>query len=906
MRRLIQRLRYWTGQKHAERELAEEMELHRAMRQEELERSGMPDKEAGQESRRAMGNVTSAREDARAVWIWPWFEHLMQDLRYACRILTRSPGFAIAIVLTLALAIGANTAIFSAVHGVLIRPLPYPDADRLVRIYTVRTEGGNRSDSAIPDYLDWKRRASNFEAMEGIRQRALVMDGDPDLRIPVIGATPELLDLIGARATLGRLIGGDDIRADAPLVVVLSHEFWTSRFGADPDIVGQSIRLGEGRPVASGGLLTEEIDFAIYTVIGVAAPIGGPLGRIEGPLGGFDVPMPDTAQAMVPWVIETDSQRDSPRNSILPIVARLRPGVSVAEAQAELDRIRADLRVEQPEAASSIPVAVSLHDASVASARPALIALFGATGLILLIAVGNIANILLARGSVRQPELSMRSALGASRLRLARFLLTESVLLSLLGGIGGVVLAYAGIRALVSLEPTWIPGIQEIALDGTVLAAALGVTIVSGLIFGLAPVLFLHEVPMWKGGAGGGEPAGGRGWFRSGLIVSQIALSFVLLAGSGLMIRSFLALQGVPIGFDPEQIVTFSLGGGLESFLLGPSGPARVARIQQFREALDDVRAIPGVRGATLTSQAPLTGSAGGSRIEILSGLRNGETDSPAQMVGVMENFFEFFRSTPIAGRLFEPADTVRADSVVVVDANLAAIIWPDEAAVGQRVRFYGSESEVIGVVEPIRYGDLVQDMHPKLYHLLDRPGGGMFGSAVLVRHDGESEPILAQIETRLNEGDDDSISPRNLQPLRALYDGYLREPRFYVLLFGGLGFLGLAVAAVGVYGVIAYSVEQRTHEIGVRMALGAGRLQIAGLFCLRTLFLMGLGIGGGLLGAAWLTRYLESLLFEIEPADPVAWVSVATLLAATAVTATLIPMRRALSVDPAATLRPE
>ncbi len=896
MRRLIQRLRYWTGRRQAERELAEEMEFHRAMRQEELERSGMPDKEAAQASRRAMGNVTAAREDARAIWIWPWFEHLMQDLRYACRILTRSPGFAIAVVLTLALAIGANTAIFSAVHGVLIRPLPYPDADRLVRIYTVRGEGEFRDESTIPDYLDWKRRATSFDAMEGFRRDWPVVDGDPDLHIPVVSATPELLDLIGARAALGRLIGDDDIRADAPQVVVLSHEFWTSRFGADPDIVGQSIRLGEARPVFSGGIISEEIDFAVYTVIGVAAPIGGPLPRIGGPL-------PGTVQAMVPWVIETDPLRENRNNWILPIVARLRPGVSVAEAQAELDRIRADLLEEQPEAGSSIPVAVSLHDATVAAARPGLIALFGATGLILLIAVSNIANILLARGSVRQPELSMRSALGASRLRLARFLLTESVLLSLLGGIGGVVLGYAGVRALVSLEPAWIPRLQEIALDGTVLAAALGIAIASGLLFGLVPVLFLREVPMWRGGAAGGEPTGGRGWFRSGLIVSQIALSFVLLAGSGLMIRSFLALRGVPIGIDSDQIVTFTLGGG--GFSIGPSGPARVARVQQYREALDHVRAIPGVRDATLTSQPPLTGSSGSISIDIVSGVRNGETLSRIDLVGVTENFFEFFGNTPIAGRLFEPADAARADSVVV-DAKMAAIIWPDEPAVGQRVRFYNNESEVIGVVEPIRYGDLVQEKRGKLFHLIDHPGGGMFGSAALVRHDGESEPILAQIETRLNEVADDSLSPADLQPLRALYDGYLREPRFYVLLFGGLGFLGLAVAAVGVYGVIAYSVEQRTHEIGVRMALGAGRLQIAGLFCLRTMFLMGLGIGGGLLGAAWLTRYLESLLFEIEPADPVAWVSVATLLAATAVAATLVPMRQALSVDPAATLRPE
>ena len=869
-------------------EIDRELSFHLEERVDELVTAGLDEDEARRTAVRQFGNFKLERDTTRDMDMAVWLESIAKDFGYAARGLLRNKALTLTVVLTLALAIGANTAMFSVVHNVLTRPLPYPDADRLVRIYTVQVEGGARDGSTIPDYFDWKQRATSFETIEGFLTDTVVMDGERKARVPVVRPTPGFLNLIGARAAQGRLIDDDDMRVDAPPVVVLAHDFWTSRFGANPGVVGQTIRLGEPRYISSGGFLREEIDFAIYTVVEVATPIEGPL------LG--------TVQAMVPWVIDTDPRRESRSNWFLPIVARLRPGVTVTGAQAELDRIRSDLREEQPGAGTSIPVVVSLHDATVAAVRPALIALLGATGLILLIAVSNITNILLAHASFRQPELSMRSALGASPVRLARFLLTESVLLSLLGGVGGAVLGYVGIRALVFLEPAWIPRLHEITLNNTVLAATFGVAVGSALLFGLAPLLFLRDARMLGGGVIGGRPAGGRGWLRSGLIVSQIALTFVLLVGSGLMIRSFLALRDVPIGIDSEQIVTFSLGS--RGFLISSSGPARVTGLQQYREALEHVRAIPGVRGLTLTSQAPLTGASGSVSVELVSGSRSGEMYSPVGLVGVTANFFDFFRSPAIAGRLFEPEDSARADSVVVVDAIMAALIWPEDPAVGQRLRFFGGESEVIGVVEPIRYTDLEQEMRPKLFHLLDRSGGGMFGNTVLVRHDGESAPILAAIEARLNEEVDEALSPRDLRPLGALYDRYLREPRFYLLLLGGLGFMGLAVAGAGVYGVVAYSVEQRTGEIGIRMALGAGRLGIVRLFCRRTMFLVGLGLGAGLIGAGWLTHYLESLLFEIGPADPAAWVSMATLLAATVVAATLIPMHRALRIDPSETLR--
>jgi len=463
-------------------------------------------------------------------------------------------------------------------------------------------------------------------------------------------------------------------------------------------------------------------------------------------------------------------------------------------------------------------------------------------------------------------------------------------------------LGYAGTRWIVSLEPAWIPRLAEISMDGTVLATTLAASLSSGLVFGMAPVLLHSNAAMWRGGTVGGEPEGGRGRLRSGLIVAQIALSLVLLAGAGLMIRSFLALQGVPVGIDYEQTISFSLGP--RYFLLSPSGSGRVARLQQYRDALAYARAIPGVRDATLTSQPPLTTSGGSISVDIMSGLRSGETHSRVGVIAVERNFFGFFQREATEGRLFEPADAFRADSVAVVDSNMAAAIWPNESAVGQRVRFYGTVSEVVGVVEPIRYSELAGDMIPKLFHLMDRAGGGMFGSTALVRHDGDPEPIMAAIEARLREQADEAVAPTDLQPLAALYDQFLREPRFYALLFGGLGLLALAVAAVGVYGVIAYSVEQRTGEIGIRVALGAGRVRLLMLFCRQTIVLVLLGMGVGTLGAVWLTRYLESLLFETEPVDAATFVGMAALLAATAVAATLIPMRRVFRIDPAATLR--
>ncbi len=818
---------------------------------------------------------------------------LLREFRYAFRRIAKDKAQTATIVATLALTIGANTAIYSAVHGILIRPLPYPEPERLVRVHTSRyhpledREYGD--ESSIPDFRDWKGNTATFAAMEGIRHIWLVDDSESPADVSAVRVTPGFLALVGARAQSGRLLASMDLRPGAPPVAVLTHAYWMSRYGGDDRVVGQSIRLGEPRAESDGGVFRYPIDYAVYTVIGVAAPLSGPL--------------TEDLEVFVPWNMETDPLRENRNTFHLPIVGQLRPGVSVEEAQAELDRIRADLNREQSGAGVSAPLVESLHDRTVAEVRPALLVLQGATALLLLIAVTNVANVLLLRGSSRKSQLLVDAALGANRWRLAGGHVAESIILSVAGALAGLGVAHVCLRTLRAVSPGWIPRLDEVALDGAVLSVTFLVAAGCGLLLALAPMVGLRRNLMWKGGSV--ATAGGARHRRllNGLVVAQVTLSFVLLVGTGLMLRSFVALRGVPIGIDPRQVVTFSFGPG--SITAGPSGPARSRMLQQYREASEHLAEIPDVRGVTLTSQAPLEGSAVAVSVEILTGLRQGETTSPVELVAVAENFFEFVGSQVVAGRLFLESDAARASDVVVVDSELARVMWPAESPLGQRVRIYGQDSEVIGVVEPIRYAGLEDELRPKLYHPLERAGGGAFGTTGLVRHDGGAQAMISRIEARLATLGDD-VAPVDPRPLEAVYDEYLSEPRFYVWLSTALGLLALTVAGVGVYGVTASVVAERKNEFALRMALGGAWFQIVRSFYRRHAVLLVLGLGLGLLGAAWLTRYLRGLLFEIQPADSTAWIATAIVLSLATLVAASIPLTRALRVDPAAHLHRE
>ncbi|HSR50284.1 MAG TPA: ADOP family duplicated permease [Acidobacteriota bacterium] len=795
---------------------------------------------------------------------------MLKDVFFAFRMLRKSPVFTIAAILTLMLGIGANTAIFSVTYHVL-GDLPYPDSDRLVKLYTPDLERGIRWNPSLPDLLDIRDQANGLEALEAFRYRGALVDGDPESRASVVHSTSGFLNLLGAQAQKGRLFSREDWDAESPPAAVLSYQFWVSRYGGDDEAIGEVIRLND----------------TPYTIVGVAEPITGPLLRRH--------------DVFIPWLIEQDRQRTSRglRGGIN-AMGKLEQDVSLAQAQAELDVIGEELRRQYPQTSGKLaPEYVSLYEEVVGEAQPTLLALTGASVLILLIAVANIANLMLARGSRRQAELAIRSALGAGRLRLARLLLSEALLLSLVGGGAGLVAAWFLINAFVGNSPIHVPRLEEVGVDTQVILTSLTVSILSGLLFGLAPLLFLNNASGPQGLKDGGRQAGSKGLrSQSALAVVQVALSLILLTGSGLMVRSFMALQGVPLGIDFRQIVV--LGSG--SLRVGNFSD-RPQRLQTVNRILENIQAAPGVESATVTSQAPLTGGWGANDVTVLTGPRRGASASP-DLVGVAPNFFEFFTSTAQQGRTFTAQDGDFADSMVVADAKLAEQLWPGQSAVGQKLSFAENEAEVIGVVEPIRYGDLAEEIRPKLYTLLQHSSSA-FGDTFLVRHRGDPEPIIEMLRNRVKEVDP-TYRISQLQPLQAFYEKWLVKPRFYLLLLGGLGLLALAVAVVGVYGIMAYSVNRRISEIGIRMALGARRSNIFKLFYRRTALHLALGLTLGLLGALWLTRYLEALLFQTEPTDLVALVSTAALLAAAATMAVLLPVRRAVRINPARTLRDE
>jgi len=530
----------------------------------------------------------------------------LADLKYSSRSLSRRPGPTATAVVTLALAIGGNAAVFTVVHSVLLR-WPYPDAARLVRMSSNRVIGG-RLPAAVPDFDDWKASSSTFDAIAASRGQTVPLDGDLERWFRVLLATAGLTDLVGMCPALGRLLQDGDFRPDAAPVVVLAHQTWTSRFGADPEVLGRTIRLGD----------------ALHTVVGVAEPVSGPLFA--------------TVDGIAAW-------SEGPRfdGAAFPsLLGHLKEGTTLAQAQQELDAI----------GHPSEPVAVFLIDAFVAPVRPTLMVLLGATGLILLIAISNTANLVVARASARHDELSVRAALGAGRGRLARLLLTESLLIAFAGGATGLVLAWAIVGALRSMEPTWIPRLAEIAIGGAAVATTLAVTIVCGLLIGLASLVVLRRV------LAGERKASWRAtphdsWLRSGLVVTQVSLSLVLLAGSALTVRSYAALLDVPLGFDYRNIVTFWLGDG-GGFSMGPARPEQAVRLQQSRDVLERIRALPGVQAATLTGLTPLSGSSGSTEVELLTGSARGTMPS-VQLVAVIEDFFEF-----VGSRAVSPAGPVR------------------------------------------------------------------------------------------------------------------------------------------------------------------------------------------------------------------------------------------------------
>jgi putative ABC transport system permease protein len=858
----------------------EELDFHLAMVTRELVERGRSEPDARAEALRRFGDLAEvgARcrklglEHERNVRRAEYLAELRQDVRLALRHLQRAPAFTAVALLTLVLAIGANTAIFSAVSAVLLRPLPYPHAERLTTIW------GTMSDAprvllSYPDLEEYRARNRTFDDIGVIRQQSVNLTGGdrPDrLAGAFVGAN--VLRLFGARAELGRLFTDDEATVGtAARVVVLSHPVWTSRFGADSGMVGRTLILN-GLP---------------HQVIGVTAA------EFQDPFGPTEIWLPATSGPNPAWLTR--------ENPAFYAVGRVRAGVSEADARADLVRIAAGLAAEYPATNAGLGInLMSLRDFLVGGIRPALLILLGFVALILCIACANIANLQLARATARRREMSLRAALGAGRARLVRQLLTESVVLALIGGTVGVLVARWGIRALVGMVPDGLPAFGEVGLDRTVLFFSLGITIGAGLVFGAVPARYGTRGQLADALQGRGADLGGGNRVRQFFVAVQLALCIVLLVGAGLLVRSFARLQQVPVGFAPDHLLTAELRLPITRY----GNDTLIARFAE--QALERLRATPGVKSAALVEAIPLSGNWG------ITSYRVEGRDTPvsllptAQVNAVSDGFFGTMEIPLVMGRDFAPSDRLGAPPVAIVNRELARRQWPGESPVGKRLTVTGPPElpvTVVGVVGNVKQLTLSGADEAQLY-LAKVQNGGIFTS-IAARTTGDPEAMAEALREAVWAVDRDQPVWK-IRSMESLLDRDLAPRRFTARLTGGFALLALLLALIGVYGVMSYIVAQRTREIGIRMALGAARGEVVRMVLARGLRIVVVGAGLGLLAAYAGARAIERQLFGVPATDLPTFLAVPLALVVVAAVASWVPARRAARVDPAIALSAE
>jgi predicted permease len=869
------RLRSLVRRGRVERELDEELRYHVERQVEENLGRGMTEREALSAALRAMGGTERQKERCRDMRRVNFIDDAARDLRYGLRTLAKSPGYTAVAVITLALGVGANTAIFSVVNAVLLRPLAFPESERIVSLEGVNpSKGITDSNMSVPDLADWQAQSSGFDQMAGfVTGGSLLVSGEDAERVRGTSATGDFFTLFRTGAMLGRALRQEDAQKDAPPVAVLSYGLWQRRYGGVPDIVGKQITVGREST----------------TIVGVMPR-------------GFDYP--ESTEIWFPFPLDPPAERRD--NRYLEVVARLKPSVLLAQAQAEVDTINARLAQGYAETNSGWGVRLtSLRERLVGDMRTPLLVLLGAVGFVLLIACSNVANLLLARAASRHREFAVRAALGASRARIVRQLLTEGILLSLAGGCAGLLISLWLTRLLVRLIPTNTPRLDEVGPDARVFGFALAVSILTGLLFGLVPALQasrsdLNETLKEGGRTGAGSAR--RNHARSILIVSEIALSFMLLAGAGLLVRSFLRLRVVDTGFNPAGVLALRLSAS------GPKYPAGPARAEFYRQALERIKSLPGVESAGAVLSLPL----GGDTFNVgRSFIREGHPATPeesanASYLTATPGYFRALQIPVLAGRVFTEGDADKSPMVVVVNETMARRYWPGESPVGKRITIWRDEKfprEIVGVVGDTRStpGD---PAGPQMYvpYAQDATWGSL---SLVVRSSVDPASLVAAARAEVHALDK-SIPVYNARPMIDILAAALATRRASTLLVGAFALLALLLALVGIYGVTAYYVTQRTQEIGVRIALGAQMRHVLGLILGRSLRLTLGGLALGLCGALALTRVLGGLLYGVKPTDPVTFAVAAALLSAAALLASLIPAWRATKVDPLIAIRDE
>jgi putative ABC transport system permease protein len=808
-------------------------------------------------------------------------ENLFQDLRYAVRMLFKNPGFTAVAVLTLALGIGANTAIFSVVNTVLLQPLPYKDPDRLMMVWEDDTKRGFPRDTpAAANYIDWRDQNQVFEGMAAIADASFNLTGvgEPE-RIDGRRVTANLFPLLGVEPGLGRAFTPEEDRPGAGRVVIISHGLWQRRFGSDANIIGSPISLnGES-----------------HTVVGVTPPQ-------------FQFP----AREVELWVPMAFTEREAANrgNHYLEIVARTKPGVTVEQAQAEMTTIAARLEQQYPDQNTDLgAVVVPLHEHVAGDIKPALLILLGAVGFVLLIACANVANLLLARAAVRQKEIAIRIALGASRLRLVRQFLTESVLLAAIGGLVGLALALWGVNLLKAFIPENISQVKALTIDSRVLAFTLLVSLVTGLIFGLAPALQASSFNLNETLKEGGRDssAGSRGnRIRSLLVIAEVAISLILLIGAGLLINSFVRLSNVDPGFRTDNLLTMQIVLPVQKY------PDRARRSVFYTELVQRIEALPGVRSAAVTNWIPLVRQGDSIGFNIEGRPDPGRGKSPIVVTRVVSpHYFQTMGIRLLQGREFNEQDRSDSPRVIVINETMARRYWPDEDPTGKRITPGPADSRnpddwltIVGVVNDVRQFELNAEPKPQMY--ISYIQAGFFAPRhLVVSTQVEPRSLASTVRNTVWEIDKDQ-PVSNISTMEETLSESIARQRFSTLLLSIFAAVALALAAVGIYGVMSYSVAQRSSEIGLRMALGAQTSDVLKLVIGQGMRLAIVGVMIGLVATFGLTRLIESLLFGVSATDPLTFIVISLLLTTVALMACWIPARRAAKVDPMVALKYE
>jgi predicted permease len=813
-------------------------------------------------------------------------ETLLQDVRYGVRMLAKNPGFTAIAILTLALGIGANTAIFSVVNAELLRPLPFRDPGQLVRVATANARLHTVSGAvSYPDFADWRSQNHVFQDMSAFTDSSFALTGIAQpAHLQAATVTAGMFHLLGVSPELGRAFLPED---DEPHhhVVILSHRLWQERFGGDAQIIGRVITL----------------DNSAYTVVGVMPASFQYLLQREAPaLWSSFSPMRDSTPDSPTMADERDAH-------FLRVVARLQPGSTVAEAQADMDVITASLAKQYPDSNKYFSAhVVSEQEELTHSIRPALFVMMVAVGFVLLIACVNVANLLLARATSRTREIAIRSALGAGRQRVVRQLLTESFLLALLAGALGLLLALWGSAALVRFSPANLPRIAEIRMDGWVLAFTMGLSLATGMLFGLAPAVQVSHaniVDALKEGALSSTAGRGRHALRSSLVIVEMALALVLLVGSGLLIRSLVHLQNVNPGFDPHNVMTSNLD-------LPDAKYPDAKKAQYFKRLMPQLQAMPGVQSAAGIYPLPMGGDEIRTSFQI-DGHPVAKSEEPhTSLRDITPEYFATMRIPILQGRDFGAEDEPASTPVIIINEALARQAFSGENPIGKHIKpevaAGASEPvmrEIVGVVGNVKFHDLSDEWAPESYVPYAQIP---FGSITLVVRTAENAHSLAKPIAETVRSLDQDLPTYAPKTVEEYLSGTIAQPRFNTYLLGIFAALAMLLTSVGLYGVISYSVAQRTRELGIRMALGGRPQDMLRLVVGQGLRLATLGVGIGLIAAFALTHFLSSMLFGVSAADPISYIAVVGLLFAVVLVACYVPARRAMRVDPMAALRSE